>query len=353
MERTRFAYRFSEVTACENNANHSGVRCPAFFPAVPGYTARQTLMRCAIYCRLSKEDANKRQPESESIQNQKNILTRYALDRGWEVFGFYSDEDRSGADGTRPEFLRMLRDAEAGRFGIILCKSQSRFTRDMELVERYIHGLFPRWGVRFVAVADNADTENRGNKKARQINGLVNEWYLEDLSENVRMVLANKRRNGQYLGSIPLYGYIKDPADRHRLIVDAPAAAVVRRIYAWFLEGFGTQRIAANLNEAGIVNPTAYKKPDADCSSMWNRGTVFRILHNEMYAGTLVQGRQTRESYKSKRTVPVAEDAWVRIEGAHEAIIPPEIFHQVQACLSTRKRPRKRSDDIPSLPSPT
>ncbi|MBE7007070.1 MAG: hypothetical protein E7424_07975 [Ruminococcaceae bacterium] len=296
-------------------------------------------MRCAIYCRLSKEDTNKRQPESESIQNQKNLLTRYALDRDWEIFGSYCDEDYSGADAARPEFNRMLHDAENRRFGVILCKSQSRFTRDMELVERYIHGLFPRWGVRFIAVADNADTEIRGNKKARQINGLVNEWYLEDLSENVRMVLDHKRRSGQYLGGIPLYGYKKDPADRHRLIIDEPAASVVRTIFDRFLRGCGPQRIAGMLNAAGIVNPTSYKKPDALCSSLWSRATVSRMLRNEMYAGVLVQGRQTRESYKSKRTVAVPPQNWVRIEGAHAAIISPDVYAAAQRLLRARSLP--------------
>lgn len=153
-------------------------------------------MLCAVYARLSKEDEEKKS-ESESIQNQKSILVRYALEQGWEVYQIYCDEDYSGADSLRPDFNRMLEDARQGLFQVILCKSQSRFTRDMELVEKYIHGLFPLWGIRFIAVADNADTEVRGNKKARQINGLINEWYLEDLSENVRMVLDLKRREGQ------------------------------------------------------------------------------------------------------------------------------------------------------------
>lgn len=290
-------------------------------------------MRCAVYCRLSKED-----PQSESIQNQKNILTRYALRQGWEVYQFYCDEDFSGADSARPDFCRMLHDAQARRFEIILCKTQSRFTRDMELVEKYIHGLFPLWGIRFVAVADNVDTALRGNKKARQINGLINEWYLEDLSENVRMVLEHKRRSGQYVGSIPLYGYKKDPADRHRLIIDEPTAAVVRRIYGWFLSGIGTQRITAMLNDAGIDNPTAYKKPDTASSRLWSKSTVSRILHNEMYAGVLIQGRRKRASYKSKRSVRVPEAQWARVEGAHAAIVSPEDFHQVQTLLAAHTR---------------
>ena len=294
--------------------------------------------RCAIYCRLSKEDAVKPAPESESIQNQKQILTRYARSQGWEIFDLYCDEDCSGADADRPDFNRMLRDDEAGRFGVLLCKTQSRFTRDMELAERYIHGLFPLWGVRFVAPADNVDTALRGNKKARQINALVNEWYLEDLSENIRMVLESKRRQGQYIGSVPLYGYRKDPADRHRLVIDEPAAKVVRQIFRWFLDGAGTQRITALLNGAKIPNPSAYKNRTAQGSGLWNKGTVSRILHNEMYAGTLVQGRRRKLSYKSRRSVKVPPEDWVRIEGAHEPIIPPADFLRVQSLLAARRR---------------
>ena len=295
--------------------------------------------RCAIYCRLSKEDAVKPAPESESIRNQKRLLKDYALTQGWRIVGLYCDEDYSGADAGRPDFRRMLRDAEQGRFDILLCKTQSRFTRDLELVERYIHGLFPLWGVRFVAVADNVDTALRGNKKTRQINALVNEWYLEDLSENIRMVLESKRRQGQYIGSIPLYGYKKDPTDRHRLIVDEPAARVVRRIYAGFLSGMGTQRIAQRLNEAGIPNPSAYKNRPTAGSGLWSKATVSRILRNEMYAGTLIQGKRRKLSYKSKRSVKVPPEDWVRIEGAHEPIIPPADFTRVQSLLAARRRP--------------
>ena len=131
-------------------------------------------------------------------------------------------------------------------------KNQSRFARDLELVERYIHGLFPLWGIRFVAVVDNEDTARKGNKKARQISGLVNEWYLEDLSENVRAVLDLKRRSGQYIGSFAPYGYRKDPSDHNRLLVDPVAARTVQEIFRLFLSGDGKQRIAQKLNAAGV-----------------------------------------------------------------------------------------------------
>ena len=154
--------------------------------------------KAAIYCRLSEEDHSKKHKteDSGSIRNQKAMLLEYSIRQGWEVYDIYSDDNYTGSDRNRPEFTRLLNDAKAHRFDIILCKSQSRFTRELELVEKYINGLFPLWRIRFVSLVDNADTANRGNKKSRQINGLVNEWYLEDMSENIRSVLTNRRKNG-------------------------------------------------------------------------------------------------------------------------------------------------------------
>lgn len=133
--------------------------------------------KVAIYCRLSEEDKNKlcETDDSNSIQNQKAMLIQYSLAQGWEIYNIYSDDDFTGSDRNRPEFKRLLADAEDKKFDIILCKTQSRFTRELELVEKYIHGLFLLWNIRFVSIVDNADTDNKGNKKSRQINGLVNE----------------------------------------------------------------------------------------------------------------------------------------------------------------------------------
>ena len=137
-------------------------------------------MKVAIYCRLSEEDRNKQfeTDDSNSIQNQKSMLLQYAMEQGWELYNIYSDYDYTGSDRRCPEFNRLLKDAEAHKFDIVLCKTQSRFTRELELVGKYIHGLFSLWGIRFVSIVDNADTANKGNKKSRQINGLVNQWYL-------------------------------------------------------------------------------------------------------------------------------------------------------------------------------
>lgn len=306
-------------------------------------------MKVAIYPRLSEEDRNKKNAtdESESIQNQKSMLIAYAVEKGWEIYDIYCDEDWSGADRNRPEFNRLLKDAEAKKFEIILCKSQARFTRELELVEKYINGKFLEWGIRFIGLTDNADTENKGNKKSRQINGLVNEWYLEDLSDSIRSVFADKIKNGCHIGSFALYGYKKDPNLKGHLLIDEPAAAVVREVYNLFLQGYGKTEIARQLNERGIPNPTEYKRQQGlrymvshdFNSTLWRYSTIGYMLKNEMYTGTMVQGRTHNVSYKCDKKINVPKDEWVRKLNTHEAIIDTDLWNQVQEIIKLRAKP--------------
>lgn len=305
--------------------------------------------KVAIYCRLSEEDRNKKSKgdDSNSIRNQKAMLLAYAANQDWEVYNIYSDDDYAGADRNRPEFKRLLNDAEARRFDIILCKSQSRFTREMELVEKYIHGLFPIWGIRFVGVADNADTDVKGNKKARQINGLVNEWYLEDMSENIRSVLTSRRQEGFHIGAFALYGYKKDPAEKGHLIIDEEAAAVVREVFSLFSQGYGKTAIARMLNDRGIPNPTEYKRlhglryqqPKGRGSTLWKYTAISSMLVNEIYIGNMVQGKYGSVSYKTKQNRPRAKELWYRVEGTHEPIIDRELWNRVQILIQERSKP--------------
>ena len=261
--------------------------------------------KVAIYCRLSEEDRDKlnKTDDSESIKNQKSMLLKYAMQQGWEVYNIYSDDDYAGADRKRPEFNRLLHDAEEGKFDIVLCKTQSRFTRELELVEKYIHGLFPLWGIRFVGLVDNADTDNKGNKKARQINGLVNEWYLEDMSDSIKSSLTIRRQNGHHIGAFALYGYMKDPNQKGHLIIDEKAAEVVRKVFTLFSQGMGKTAIARLLNEKKIPNPTEYKhleglrykQPDSTNSTLWKYSAISSMLTNEMYIGNMVQGKYGSE----------------------------------------------------------
>ncbi len=306
-------------------------------------------MKAAIYCRLSEEDRNKQSEtdDSCSIQNQKAMLLQYTMEQGWELYNIYSDDDYTGSDRRRPEFNRLLRDAEQHKFDIVLCKTQSRFTRELELVEKYIHGLFPVWGIRFISIVDNADTANKGNKKSRQINGLVNEWYLEDMSENIRSVLINRRKNGFHIGAFALYGYKKDPEQKGHLIVDEEAAAVVREVFALFAQGYGKTAIARMLNDRGIPNPTEYKRlhglryrqPKMKNSTLWTYSAISDMLTNEIYIGNLVQGKYGSVSYKTKQNRPRPKSEWYIVEGTHEPIVGRELWDRVQALTAQKARP--------------
>ena len=200
--------------------------------------------RAAIYCRLSVEDAQRQEgKDSESIANQKELLLAYAAQKGWQVTGIYVDEDYSGLREDRPGFQELIAHGREGRFSVILCKTQSRFTRNLVTAERYLYELFPLWGIRFVSVVDGVDTARRENKRASQINSLINEWYCEELSDNIRAVLRRKREMGQYLGNYAPYGYEKSPFDHHVLVPCPPKAKVVTAIFRLYLMGFSLSLI--------------------------------------------------------------------------------------------------------------
>lgn len=306
-------------------------------------------MKVAIYCRLSEEDRNKlhESDDSNSIQNQKAMLIQYSISQEWDIFDIYSDDDYAGADRNRPAFKRLITDAQARKFDIVLCKTQSRFTRELELVEKYIHGLFPIWGIRFVSIVDNADTSNKGNKKSRQINGLVNEWYLEDMSDNIRSVLTNRRENGFHIGAFAPYGYKKDPEQKGHLIIDEEAAAIVREIFTKFLQGYGKTAIARSLNDRGIPNPTEYKRihgfrykqAASHVNTLWKYATIADILTSEVYIGNLVQGRYGSVSYKTKELKARPKSEWIIVKATHEPIIDEDLWNKVQAKIRLRAKP--------------
>lgn len=304
-------------------------------------------MLAAIYCRLSDEDKDKiiKSDNSESIDNQKKMLIKFAKDKGWDIYKIYIDDDYSGLDSDRPNFNEMIKDAEDGKFQIIICKTQSRFTRDMEISERYLHNKFLEWGIRFVTVVDGADTSNKNNKKSRQINALVNEWYSEDISESIKSVFRLKQQLGKFIGSFACYGYLKNPEDKNKLIVDEEAAEVVKLIFNLYVQGYGMQKIANDLNERGIKNPTEYKKSKGlnykntqSSSGLWSKTTVKRILKNEMYIGNMVQHKHFKVSYKSKKTKNINPKEWIVVPNTHEAIIDKQLFHKVQERIKYRTR---------------
>lgn len=304
--------------------------------------------KVAIYVRLSKEDREKlnKNDNSESIINQKRMLLSHCEKEGWSVYHIYNDEDFSGSDRERPEFNKMIKDAKEHKFDIVLCKTQSRFARDMEYVEKYINTLFPIWGIRFVGLVDNADSENKANKKSRQINSMVDQWMLEDLSENIKATLKTKRRQGLWVGAFAPFGYVKDPNNKNHLVIDEEAAQIVRHIFDLYLNGYGINSLARKLNDEQIPNPSTYKKSKGqsfhgECSDIWSPYSVHRILKNEVYIGNTVQGKTESISYKSTKKKLKNKEEWDIVKETHEPIIDLDTFNLVKETLSKNIRSTK------------
>lgn len=224
-------------------------------------TSKDKHLRAVLYERLSREDGDKltKEEKSESIKNQDLMLRNYAIDHGYEVVGVYNDEDWSGADSSRPQFNEMIKACEAGKVDIVIAKTQSRFARDMELIEKYLHNKFLEWNVQFKSVVDHIDNTRRETKKTSQILGLTDEWYLEDTSINIKETLRAKRESGEFTGSFAPYGYNRDPENKNHLIIDPVASEIVKKIFENYINGMGLRTIARDLNDNSVASPYEYK----------------------------------------------------------------------------------------------
>ena len=311
------------------------------------------IFRVAIYLRLSIEDKDKlnRTDDSESIKNQRHMLMEVVNNNpNYNLIGEYCDEDLSGAGTFRPEFERLIKDCENGKIDIVLCKSQSRFSRDMEIVERYINNKFKEWNVRFISLSDNADTENPGNKKSRQINGLVNEWYLEDVSNNIRSAFNSKMKQGEFISPFAPFGYLLDSSDNNKLVVDKVASLIVKDIFNLYLKGYGYSSIAKYLNNKNIPSPSLHKYRQGIKLNVvsnkkrdeikWNSNAIKTILKNEVYLGKLVQGKRTTVSYKNHKIINKDKSLWISYPNTHEAIIDKDTFYKVQKEMKNRTKSR-------------
>lgn len=307
----------------------------------------------AVYLRLSREDGDKL--ESDSILNQRALLTEYAA--GLEDLAepvFYQDDGYTGTNFDRPGFQSMLNDLRAGKVNCVIVKDLSRLGRNYVEVGGYLEKVFPMLGVRFISVNDQVDSVRDPasvNTLIVPFKNIINDEYCRDISNKVRASLDLKRRQGKFIGSFASYGYRKDPDDHNRLLIDEEAAAVVRDIYAWFLGGMSILGIAKRLNAQGVPNPSAYKRmkgfryqhPAGErLDGLWPDSSVRRILKNRLYTGTMVQGKNRTKSYKLPIPERLPETDWIRVDRTHEAIIPPELFEQVQSLLrrDTRTPPQ-------------
>ena len=317
--------------------------------------------KTALYLRLSRDDGT--ETESNSIASQREILKEY-LKRcpDMELTGIYSDDGYSGTNFDRPDFIRMMEDVYSGKINCIVVKDLSRFGRNYVEIGNYLENVFVRYRVRFVAVNNNYDNFSAGNNVVSNlltlsITNVTNESQAASTSVNVRGTLNLRRQQGKFIGSFATYGYLKDPDDKHKLIIDEETAPIVRMIFERFIGGESIIGITKDLNEMGIPNPSMYKKQKGlnykhpsgrSNDGLWPDSSVRRILQNRMYVGDMVQGKNTTMSYKIKQCRAIPKDEWIIVEGTHEPIIEQETFDKAQALFNKhiRKSPQKNEVDL-------
>lgn len=303
----------------------------------------------ALYCRLSQDD--KQEGDSNSIINQKKILKKYAMDRGYTNIRFYIDDGISGTTFNRPGFQSMIADVEAGKVKRVIVKDMSRLGRDYLQVGMYTEIFFPEHDVHFIAVNDGVDS-NQEDNEFTPFRNIINEWYAKDTSKKIRAVKRSKGMAGEHIGSHPPYGYMKNPENKKEWIVDEEAAEVVREIFRLCVSGYGPTQIANILTERKILCPTYYAlekggKPRTALPAdkfAWNGPVVAKILDRMDYLGHTVNFKTHVKSYKVHKTIHNSPDQWKVFEGTHEAIIDKETFEIVQKIRAGKRRPTRMGE---------
>ncbi len=313
------------------------------------------LYNVGIYLRLSRDDMTENagiafgRQESNSISSQRELVRSFVRSRkDMKIYDTYVDDGYSGANFDRPGFRKMMEDVLAGKVDCIVVKDLSRFGRDYIEAGRLIQKTFPAFNVRFIAVTDHYDSltaDYHETSLVLPVKNFVNDSYCRDISAKVRSHQRIKREKGEFIGAFAVYGYCK--GERNKLVPDAYAARIVRAVFDWKLEGMSCGAIAARLRQQGILSPMEYKKSKGERFSTgftpavkegWSSVAVKRILTNEIYTGTMVQGRREKISYKLDKCRDKPREEWNRVEGTHEAVVTKEEFDSVQKFLSIDSR---------------
>lgn len=302
----------------------------------------------ALYCRLSRDDES--QGDSNSIVNQKAYLSRYAKEHSFRNTEFFVDDGYTGANFQRPDWQRMMALVEDGKIGTVITKDMSRIGRNYLEVGMYTEITFPQNNVRFIAINSGVDSANQMDNDFTPFLNIINEFYVKDSSKKVKASMKQKGESGEYLTTNPPYGYMKDPENpKTHWIVDDEAAAVVRQIFAWCMEGYGPSQIAKKLKEAKVDCPTVHwakmgrnapaKTPDDPCD--WAPRTISGILERQEYLGHMVNFRTHRQSYKSKKKIENPQSEWKIFENTHDGIVDEETFYRVQELRKNKRRPAR------------
>lgn len=299
----------------------------------------------ALYARLSKDDDLV--GDSNSIVHQKEILAKYAKEHGFTNIEFYVDDGFSGTNFNRPDFQRMMADAEEGKISTVIVKDMSRFGRDYIMVGYYTEIYFSNLDIRFIAINDNVDSNIQTENDLTPFKNVFNEWYARDTSKKIRAVFKAKGNSGKHLTTNPPFGYKKDPNDKDKWIVDEEAAATVRRIFQMYVEGYRISEIGHKLTEEKVETPILYymnrgikTNARSEYPEIWDLMSIKYILSQTAYAGHTVNFQTAVKSYKTKKQVNLPRNQWVIFRNTQEAIIDEKTFETVQ---QMRKAKRART----------
>lgn len=310
---------------------------------------QQTKLRVRLYARLSKDDGDA-DKESNSITNQLQMLRYNAKEKGFEVIGEYVDDGYSGTTFNRPDLNRMIKDAmDDPEPSGIMVKDMSRFGRNNAMFMYYVEEIFPNNDILFIALNDDVDTRFDENEMM-PFKSIMNEYYARDTSKKIRSVKKTTALSGGFCGSFAPYGYVVDPENKRKLLVDSDTAPIVKRIFELSKQGNSVHQIARTLCEDGVLIPRAYramKNGTLETSTGfkfptdWVAKNVKMILENQVYLGHMVSHKTQTKSFKNKKPVAVPKEEWIIVRNTHEAIIDEETFELVQKFISVKKQPNK------------
>lgn len=307
--------------------------------------------RAALYCRLSSDDAYL--GESGSIKTQRALLTQYCKENNIPVYDVYTDDGFSGTNFERPAFKRMLNDLESHRANLVIVKDLSRFGREYAQMGMYIENDFEDWNIRFISIGENIDTLNGTDEILMPITNVINSQYAKECSRKTKQAHRALAKEGKFIGSRAPFGYIKDPKDRHHLIVDEEAASVVRSIFKMFCDGIGYVRMTKILREKKILNPQAYfnkNNPNYYKSDYWRQNfdwhatSIRVILNNPVYLGQTTFGRTKVKGKTKKKKVATEESEWIVVENTHEPIIDKATWNLAHDIMKNRRRETKSGE---------
>ena len=303
----------------------------------------------ALYCRLSKDD--EQIGDSNSIVHQKEILAKYAKEHGFTNIEFYVDDGFSGTNFNRPDFQRMMADAEEGKISTVIVKDMSRFGRDYIMVGYYTEIYFSNLNIRFIAINDNVDSNIQTENDLTPFKNVFNEWYARDTSKKIRAVFKAKGNSGKHLTTNPPFGYKKDPNDKDKWIIDDEAAATVRRIFQMYVDGYRISEIGHKLTEEKVETPILYymnrgikTNARSEYPEIWDLMSIKYILSQTAYAGHTVNFQTAVKSYKTKKQIRLPKEDWIIYRNTQEPIIDEKTFETVQQMRKVKRARTKYNE---------